>query len=196
MFSGSTGSGSNDRWLVIGLGNPGDQYSSTRHNIGQMVLHNLANGAKFSPHKSKMEIADIRVAGRPVVLAKSRGYMNETGAPTRALADFYKVAPDHIIAIHDELDIAFDTIRLKIGGGDNGHNGLKSLTSHLTTADYYRLRMGIGRPQGLQDPADYVLKPFSSAEKKALADFVARGANAAEFLIERGLELTQQEFNK
>jgi len=193
---GSTGSGSSDRWLIVGLGNPGDQYSQTRHNIGQMVIHYLANGAKFSPHKSKMEIADIRIAGRPVVLAKSRGYMNETGIPARALADFYKVAPDHVIAIHDELDIAFNTIRLKIGGGDNGHNGLKSLTSHLTTANYYRLRMGIGRPQGPQDPADYVLKPFSSAEKKELPDFIARGANAAEFLIEKGLELAQQEFNK
>ncbi len=185
-----------ERWLLIGLGNPGDQYSTTRHNIGQMVINYLANGVKFSPHKSRMEIADIRLGAVPLVLAKSRGYMNESGAPARALADFYKIDPGRIIAIHDELDIAFNTIRLKLGGGDNGHNGLKSLTSHFNTADYFRLRMGIGRPAGPQDPADYVLKPFASAEKKVLEDFIARGAQAAEHLIENGLEATQQEFNK
>lgn len=185
-----------DRWLVIGLGNPGDQYSATRHNIGQMVINYLANGMKFSAHKSRMEIADIRVGETPIVLAKSRGYMNESGAPARALADFYRIPPDHLIAIHDELDIGFDTIRLKLGGGDNGHNGLKSLTSHFGSADYYRLRMGIGRPAVGQDPADFVLKPFSGNEKKAVTDFIARGALAVEVLIEKGLDVTQQEFNK
>ena len=185
-----------DRWLVVGLGNPGDQYSTTRHNIGQMVINYLANGMKFSAHKSRMEIADIRLGEVPIVLAKSRGYMNESGAPTRALADFYRIPSDHVIAIHDELDIGFDTIRLKLGGGDNGHNGLKSLTSHFGSPDYYRLRMGIGRPPLGQDPADYVLKPFSSNEKKVVSDFIARGALAVEVLIEKGLDVTQQEFNK
>ena len=185
-----------DRWLVLGLGNPGDQYASTRHNIGQMVIDYLASGVKFSNHKSKTQIADIRVAGKSVVLAKTLSYMNESGAPTKALADFYKIAPANLIVIHDELDIDFNTIRIKIGGGDNGHNGLKSLTTNFASPDYYRLRMGIGRPQAPIDPADYVLKPFSQPEKKELPDFIARGALAIERLIEKGLDYAQQEFNK
>jgi PTH1 family peptidyl-tRNA hydrolase len=185
-----------DRWLVLGLGNPGDQYASTRHNIGQMVIDYLASGVKFSNHKSKTQIADIRVAGKSVVLAKTLSYMNESGAPTKALADFYKIAPANLIVIHDELDIDFNTIRIKIGGGDNGHNGLKSITTNFASPDYYRLRMGIGRPQAPIDPADYVLKPFSQSEKKELPDFIARGALAIERLIEKGLDYAQQEFNK
>ena len=137
---------SSERWLVLGLGNPGDQYATTRHNIGQMVINYLAINTKFSAHKSKTQIADIRVAGAQVTLAKSTGYMNDSGAPTKALADFYKVTPDKLIIIHDEIDIAFNTIRLKIGGSDNGHNGLKSITTHFTTPDYCRVRMGVGRP--------------------------------------------------
>ena len=185
-----------DRWLVLGLGNPGDQYASTRHNIGQMVIDYLASDVKFSNHKSKTQIADIRVAGKSVVLAKTLSYMNESGAPTKALADFYKIAPANLIVIHDELDIDFNTIRIKIGGGDNGHHGLKSLTTNFASPDYYRLRMGIGRPQAPIDPADYVLKPFSQPEKKELPDFLARGALAIERLIEKGLDYAQQEFNK
>jgi PTH1 family peptidyl-tRNA hydrolase len=185
-----------DRWLVLGLGNPGDQYASTRHNIGQMVIDYLASGVKFSNHKSKTQIADIRVAGKSVVLAKTLSYMNESGVPIKALADFYKVAPANLIVIHDELDIDFNTIRIKQGGGDNGHNGLKSITSNFASPDYFRLRMGIGRPQAPIDPADYVLKPFSQPEKKELGDFIARGALAIERLIEKGLDYAQQEFNK
>ena len=185
-----------DRWLVLGLGNTGDQYSFTRHNIGQMVIDYLATDVKFSNHKSKTQIADIRVAGKSVVLAKTLSYMNESGAPTKALADFYKIAPANLIVIHDELDIDFNTIRIKLGGGDNGHNGLKSLTTNFASPDYYRLRMGIGRPQAPIDPADYVLKPFSQPEKKELADFTTRGALAIERLIEKGLDYAQQEFNK
>ena len=187
---------SSERWLILGLGNPGDQYAATRHNIGQMVINYLAINTKFSAHKSKTQIADIRVAGAQVTLAKSNGYMNDSGAPTKALADFYKVSPDRLIIIHDEIDIAFNTIRLKIGGSDNGHNGLKSITTHFTTPDYYRVRMGVGRPPAPQDPADFVLKPFSSVEKKDLEDFISRGALAVERLIEKGLELAQQEFNQ
>ena len=185
-----------DRWLVLGLGNPGDQYASTRHNIGQMVIDYLASDVKFSNHKSKTQIADIRVAGKSVVLAKTLSYMNESGAPTKALADFYKITPENLIVIHDELDIDFNTIRIKLGGGDNGHNGLKSLTTNFASSNYYRLRMGIGRPQAPIDPADYVLKPFSQPEKKELPDFIARGALAIERLIEKGLDYAQQEFNK
>ncbi len=184
-----------DRWLVFGLGNPGDQYANTRHNIGQMVLNYLASNSKFTSHKSRTEIADIHVGGASVTLAKSKLYMNESGAPCKALADFYKVTSDHLIVIHDELDLPFNTIRIKQGGGDNGHNGLKDITTHFGGPNYFRVRMGIGRPAGPQDPADYVLKPFSSSEKKELEDFIARGAAAVERLIEKGLETTQQEFN-
>jgi PTH1 family peptidyl-tRNA hydrolase len=161
-----------------------------------MVIDYLASDVKFSNHKSKTQIADIRVAGKSVVLAKTLSYMNESGAPTKALADFYKVAPANLIVIHDELDIDFNTIRIKLGGGDNGHNGLKSITTNFASPDYYRLRMGIGRPQAPIDPADYVLKPFSQPEKKELGDFIARGALAIERLIEKGLDYAQQEFNK
>ena len=185
-----------DRWIIFGLGNPGEQYASTRHNIGHMVIDYLGSNSKFSSHKSRCEIADIRVAGVAVTLAKSKLYMNESGGPLKALADFYKVKGENIIVVHDELDITFNTIRLKIAGGDNGHNGLKDITKHFSGPDYYRLRMGVGRPQGPQDPADYVLKPFSQPEKKELPDFITRGALAAERLIEKGLDFAQQEFNK
>ena len=184
-----------DRWLVFGLGDPGDQYAKTRHNIGQMVVDYLASNSKFTSHKSRTEIADIHISGVPVTIAKSKLYMNESGAPCKALADFYKITPSNLIVIHDELDIPFNTIRIKQGGGDNGHNGLKDLTKHFAGPNYFRIRMGIGRPAGPQDPADFVLKPFASAEKKELEDFIARGAAAVERLIEKGLEAAQQEFN-
>ena len=185
-----------DRWIVFGLGNPGDQYASTRHNAGQMVTNYLASGMKTASHKSRCEIADIRVAGSPVTVAKSKLYMNESGAPLKALSDFYKVPASQIIVVHDEIDIPFNTIRLKLGGGDNGHNGLKDITKHFAGPDYYRVRIGVGRPPAPQDPADFVLKPFSSTEKKELDDFISRGALAVERLIEKGLEIAQQEFNK
>ena len=184
-----------DRWLVFGLGNPGDQYAKTRHNIGQMVVDYLASNSKYGSHKSRTEIADIRLGGVAVTLAKSKLYMNESGAPIKALADFYKVPATNLIVIHDELDIPFNTIRIKQGGGDNGHNGLKDITMHFGGPDYFRVRMGIGRPAGPQDPADFVLKPFSSTEKKELDEFIARAAAAIERLIEKGLEAAQQEFN-
>lgn len=188
-------------WLVVGLGNPGDEYSSTRHNIGQMVVDLLAirHRTKWSTHKSRTDIGAFKIGtgidAESVILAKSKSYMNESGGPIKALASFYKIEPENIIAIHDELDIAFGAIRTKIAGGDNGHNGLKSLTSSLATAEYFRVRMGIGRPIGPQDPGDFVLKNFASAEKKALAEFIDRGADAVESLISQGLERTQQDFN-
>ena len=184
-----------DRWLVFGLGYPGDQYAKTRHNIGQMVANYLASNSKFVSHKSRTEVADIHLGQIPVTVAKSKIFMNESGAPIKALADFYKVDPSHVIVIHDELDIPFNTIRIKQGGGDNGHNGLKDITTHFSGPGYFRVRMGIGRPAGPQDPADFVLKPFASTEKKELDDFIARGAQAVERLIEKGLEAAQQEFN-
>ena len=189
--------GGSERWIVIGLGNPGAEYERTRHNIGAMVVAAMAKerGAKLSSHKSRANIAEFKSgSGKSVVVATLRCYMNESGGPTKSLLDFYKAKSDHLIVIHDELDIPFQATRLKLGGGDNGHNGLKSITGVLGP-DYYRLRMGIGRPVGRQDPADFVLKPFSSVERDELSAFTARGAAAIESLIESGLELAQQEFN-
>jgi len=188
-------------WLVVGLGNPGDQYAATRHNIGQMVIDELArrHNIKVSTHKSRTDVAAFKLGvgadSLSVILAKSKSYMNETGGPIKALANFYSIEPNHIIALHDELDIPFTAIRSKIAGGDNGHNGLKSMTSSFGTADYYRIRLGIGRPMGQQDPADFVLRAFSKVEQKDLADFIVRGADVVESLISKGLELTQQNFN-
>ena len=184
-----------DRWLIVGLGNPGREYEKTRHNIGQLVLDQLSENQKFSSHKSRMQISEIKLDGQNVVLAKSLGYMNESGGPAKSLADFYKIDLDKIIAIHDELDLPFNNLRIKLGGGDNGHNGLKSLTATFASADYYRIRMGIGRPMGEQDPADFVLKAFSKVEQKELGGFISRSADAVESLITHGLELTQQNFN-
>jgi PTH1 family peptidyl-tRNA hydrolase len=188
-------------WLVAGLGNPGDQYAATRHNVGQMVIDHLVkrHSIKLASHKSRTHIAayklGVGIDAHQIILAKSHSYMNETGGPIKALANFYSVEPDNIIALHDELDIGFAAIRTKLGGGDNGHNGLKSMTSAFDTPDYYRVRLGIGRPMGQQDPADFVLKQFSKEEKKDLDEFIERGADVVEFLIEQGLELTQGKFN-
>jgi PTH1 family peptidyl-tRNA hydrolase len=188
-------------WLVVGLGNPGDQYAATRHNIGQMVIDELAkrHSVKLSSHKSRTEIAAYKLGvgadAHSIILGKSKSYMNETGGPVKALANFYSVEPNKIIALHDELDIPFAAIRTKIAGGDNGHNGLKSMKSAFGTAEYYRIRLGIGRPMGEQDPADFVLKAFSKVEQKDLGEFISRSADAVESLINNGLELTQQNFN-
>jgi PTH1 family peptidyl-tRNA hydrolase len=188
-------------WLVVGLGNPGDQYAATRHNIGQMVIDELArrHNVKFSSHKSRTDIAAFKLGvgidAHSVIIGKSKSYMNETGGPVKALANFYSIEPTKIIALHDELDIPFAAIRTKLAGGDNGHNGLKSMTSSFGTPDYYRIRLGIGRPMGQQDPADFVLKAFSKVEQKDLAEFIDRGADVVESLISRGLEATQSAFN-
>ena len=188
-------------WLVVGLGNPGDQYAATRHNIGQMVIAELAkrHSVKLSSHKSRTNIAAFKLGmgeqQHSVILATSKSYMNETGGPVKALAQFYCVETAQIIALHDELDIPFAAIRSKFAGGDNGHNGLKSMSSSFDTPDYFRIRLGIGRPMGQQDPADFVLKAFSKVEQKELAEFIVRGADVVESLITKGLDLTQSAFN-
>lgn len=197
-------------WLVVGLGNPGPTYAGHRHNIGYLVTDELANrlGSKWRAHKSgRADVVEGRLPapassqrapglpGPRVVLARARTYMNESGGPVKALATFYKVPPDHVIAIHDELDIAFDTMRVKLGGGDNGHNGLKSMRSSLGTGDFHRVRVGIGRPPGRQEVHDFVLSNFSSAERKVLPFVVDTAADAIETLVAEGLEKTQQRFN-
>ena len=195
----------NDVWLVVGLGNPGPTYAGHRHNIGYLVTDELASRMGSPPgkvnwrsHKSgRADVVEGRLSlgGPRVVLARGRGYMNESGGPVKALATFYKVDPAHIIAIHDELDIAFGTLRVKLGGGDNGHNGLKSMRSSLGTGDFHRVRAGIGRPPGRQDVADFVLSNYSTVERKELPFQVSDAADAVESLITDGLEKTQQRFN-
>ncbi|MCX6399527.1 MAG: aminoacyl-tRNA hydrolase [Propionibacteriales bacterium] len=192
-----------DVWLVVGLGNPGPSYAGHRHNIGHLVVDELARrmGSGFRAHKTgRADVVEGRFGapGTPaprVVLAKARSYMNESGGTVKALATFYKVPADRIIAIHDELDIDFGTLRSKLGGGDNGHNGLKSMRSSLGTGDFYRVRAGIGRPSGRQDVADFVLSNYSSTERKELPFQVDTAADAVESLVNDGLEKTQQRFN-
>jgi PTH1 family peptidyl-tRNA hydrolase len=189
------------RWLVVGLGNPGTEYESTRHNVGAMVVAKIATsaGVKFSSHKSQSQIAEIRrgvgVDVPTLLLARTHSYMNESGGAVAGLSQYFDIPAERVIALHDELDIPFSAIRVKFGGGDNGHNGLKSITQSLGTANYYRIRLGIGRPPGQQDPGDFVLKQFSSTEKKELDLFLARAEDAIDSLISKGLERTQQDFN-
>ncbi|WP_186629048.1 aminoacyl-tRNA hydrolase [Rhodococcus sp. BP22] len=182
--------------LIVGLGNPGPQYEATRHNVGFMVADVLAAriGAKFSSHKkSNSEVIQARLSDRPVVVAKPRTFMNLSGQPVAALARFFSVDPGNIVIVHDELDIEFGSIRLKLGGGEGGHNGLRSISQQLGTKDYLRTRVGVGRPPGRMDAAAYVLKPFSSAERKDLGVICEEAADAAELLLRVGLEAAQNQ---
>ena len=193
-----------DVWLVVGLGNPGPAYAGHRHNVGYLVDDVLAQrmGSPFRAHKSgRADVVEGRLgpvgAETPrVVLARARSYMNESGGAVSTLAKFYKVPPERIIAVHDELDIPFGALRIKLGGGDNGHNGLRSMRSSLGTGDFYRVRVGIGRPPGRQDPADFVLSNYSASERKELEINVVEAADAVESLVADGLEKTQQRFNR
>jgi peptidyl-tRNA hydrolase, PTH1 family len=189
-------------WLVAGLGNPGPEYAGNRHNIGFMVADLLARrvGGTFKrAQKAQAQVLEGRIgppgpAGRRVVLAKPMSFMNVSGGPVTALKDFYKVPTEQIVVVHDELDIGYGTLRLKLGGGDNGHNGLKSITKSLGS-NYLRVRAGIGRPPGRMDVAAFVLKDFSSAERKELDWFVDRAADAVEALVTEGLERAQSTYN-
>jgi peptidyl-tRNA hydrolase, PTH1 family len=169
-----------ERWIIAGLGNPGPEYAGTRHNAGYMVVSLLAGrmGVRFKAHRTPNDIAEGRLAGQPVTLAKPRSYMNLSGAPIASLAAYYKTPPERIVVIHDELDLPFPVIRLKLGGGDNGHNGLRSITQALGTRDYYRVRFGIGRPPGRMDAATYVLRDFTAAERAELPLAIDRCADA------------------
>lgn len=201
-------------WLVVGLGNPGPSYAGNRHNAGFMVADVLAArmGGRFKAHRARFNRASAEViegrlgemgaAGRShedevqrVVLAKPRCYMNESGGPVAALRDFFKVPVDRLIVIHDELDIPYGAIRLKQGGGDNGHNGLRSVTRSLGGRDYLRVRFGVGRPPGRMDAATFVLRDFSAAERKELGVHVERTADAVEALVRTGLASAQNVFH-
>lgn len=188
-------------WLVVGLGNPGPGYAGNRHNVGFMVADLLAErvGGRFKAHKSRAQVVEGRLgppgpAGRRMVLAKPMTYMNLSGGPVSALAGFYKVPLERLVVVHDELDLEYGTLRLKLGGGDNGHNGLKSLSKALGR-EYLRVRFGVGRPPGRMEVADYVLKDFSAVERKDLGYFVDRAADAVEALVTEGLERAQNAFN-
>ncbi|MFD1859720.1 aminoacyl-tRNA hydrolase [Aeromicrobium camelliae] len=186
-------------WLIVGLGNPGPTYAATRHNVGYLVADALAErvGGRFTTHKSRRaDVVEGRLAGERVVLGRARSYMNESGGPVAGLAQYYDVAADHLVVIHDELDIDFGALRIKFGGGDNGHNGLKSIRQALGTGDYYRVRVGIGRPPGRQPVHDFVLKPFSSTERRELGVNVEEAADAVESLLVDGLVKTQSAFNR
>jgi peptidyl-tRNA hydrolase, PTH1 family len=194
-----------DTWLVVGLGNPGPRYAGNRHNVGAMVVDELASrhgGARLKAHKARASVAEVRlgvlaggVPGPRAVLAVPSAYMNESGGPVKALMQFYSVDTDHLMVLHDELDIPAGDVRLKKGGGEGGHNGLRSISSALGTKDYLRVRVGIGRPPGRMEPADFVLRDFSVAERKELPFLISDAADAAEQLVAEGLLQAQQRWH-
>jgi PTH1 family peptidyl-tRNA hydrolase len=188
-----------DTWLIVGLGNPGAEYKGNRHNVGQMVVDELASrmGASFKTHKARAQVLEGRlgIGGPRVVLAKPMSYMNVSGGPVAALANFYGIGPDHVVAVHDEIDIPFNTVKLKTGGGEGGHNGLRDISKALSTKDYLRVRVGVGRPPGRMDTADYVLRDFAAAERKELPFVLDEAADAVEMLVRNGLTAAQQKFH-
>jgi PTH1 family peptidyl-tRNA hydrolase len=186
--------------LVVGLGNPGPAYRGNRHNVGFFVLDLLAErlGGRFKAHKGRADVVEARFGPPPApraVLAKPKSYMNESGGPVAGLCGFYKIPVEQLVVVHDELDLPYGSLRLKRGGGDNGHNGLRSITRSLGSKEYLRVRFGIGRPPGRMDPADYVLRDFSAAERKDLEFHVDRAADAVETLVRDGLDAAQNLFN-
>lgn len=190
---------SDNTWLIAGLGNPGPGYSGNRHNVGQMVLDVLGArlGGTFGTSKARAVVLDGRlgIGGPKLILAKPLTYMNLTGGPVSQLAKFYGIEPDHVVAVHDEIDIPFNTIKVKIGGGEGGHNGLRDISKALGTKEYLRVRVGVGRPPGRQEAADYVLKDFSSTEKKDLPILLEEAADAVESVVLDGLLTAQQKFH-
>lgn len=185
-----------DAWLIVGLGNPGPQYERTRHNVGQLVVDELANrrGEGFRSHKANARVAEgwLRPGGPKLVLAKPNTFMNVSGGPVAGLVQFYGIPPQRVVIVHDELDIPFDAVRLKIGGGHGGHNGVRDVAKALGTPDFPRVRVGIGRPPGRQDPADWVLQQFPASAREELALAVSDAADAVERLVDEGLLAAQQ----
>lgn len=191
-------------WLVVGLGNPGPQYAATRHNVGVMVLERFVGslgGGLANHRRCRAEVCEGRV-GPPgpgavrAVAARTRSFMNESGGPVACLLDFYRVPIEHLVVLHDELDLPLGSLRLKVGGGDNGHNGLRSIRRALGTGDFHRVRLGIGRPPGRQDPAEFVLRPFGPAERDEVDVVCQEGAEAVEALLRDGLAAAQNQFNR
>ncbi|HEX7745657.1 MAG TPA: aminoacyl-tRNA hydrolase [Micromonosporaceae bacterium] len=196
-------------WLVVGLGNPGREYAGNRHNVGFLVADLLASRIRASFGRHRRAVADVAegrlrfgapgtaefAAGRRLVIVKPLTYMNLSGGPVAGLMRFYKVPANQLIAVHDDLDLPYGQVRAKVGGGEGGHNGLRSLSKSLGTRDYLRTRVGIGRPPGRQDPADFVLTDFSAVERKELDFIVDRAADVTEAIVTRGLEWAQNTYH-
>lgn len=189
--------GTGERVLIAGLGNPGPKYAGNRHNVGFLVLDELAEriGGRFTSHKAGADVLEGHLAGRRVVLVKPRSFMNLSGGPVSGVARFFHIGPEGVVVVHDELDLDYGTLRLKIGGGDGGHNGLRSITASLRTNEYYRVRFGVGRPPGRMDAADFVLKDFPAVERRELPVNLDRGADAVSELIGSGLATAQNTFH-
>ncbi|MGH2752374.1 MAG: aminoacyl-tRNA hydrolase [Actinomycetota bacterium] len=185
------------RWVVAGLGNPGDRYANTRHNAGVIVLGELLERthSNLRSHKSGCLVAEVHLAQNKVTLARTTSYMNESGRPLGQLMRFYKAEPSSLVVLHDEIDIPFGEVRIKVGGGTAGHNGLKSIVNHLGTKEFVRLRLGVGRPRGSSDTVGHVLDGFSPAERKELPFLVSEGADAVERIVEVGVERAMNEIN-
>jgi PTH1 family peptidyl-tRNA hydrolase len=186
-------------WLVAGLGNPGERYATTRHNVGLMVAEEIAADAGERFRKVRflpVELAELRIDDERILVARSTRFMNESGTSYASLAKKHDVEPAHLIAVHDELDIPAGTIRVKLGGGTSGHNGVRSLDRALRSPEFLRVRVGIGRPPGRQEPADFVLQPVASRDRADLALLVSHAADAVRSLITDGLERTQDRFNR
>jgi peptidyl-tRNA hydrolase, PTH1 family len=185
-------------WLVAGLGNPGDRYATSRHNLGRMVAEELAREQRERFRKARFlpaEIAEIHHGGERVLLVRSTHFMNESGPSFAGVAKKQDIEPEHVIAVHDELDIPAGTLRVKLGGGTSGHNGLKSLQRALRTPEFLRVRVGIGRPPGRQDPADFVLEPTGKKVQEDLSAWVDVAADAVRALVTDGLASTQERFH-
>jgi PTH1 family peptidyl-tRNA hydrolase len=186
-----------ERWAVLGLGNPGEKYAKTRHNVGVMTIERLLErtGSSLKRHKSGCLVGETRLSDRLVLLGRTTSYMNESGRPIGELARWYNVSPEMLIVVHDEIDLPFETIRIKFGGGTAGHNGLRSLVSHLKTQDFVRVRVGVGRPRGEKAAAGHVLNDFSPSERKVLPDVIDGAAEAVERILEVGVERAMNEIN-
>lgn len=186
-----------DRWLIVGLGNPGQDYAASRHNAGFLAADVLAArmGDSFRRNRQRLLAASGKLAGHAAIVAKPMSYMNLSGGPVAAFAGYHKIPAEQIVVVHDEIDLPFGTIRLKRGGGDAGHNGVKSVASALRTKDFYRVRVGVGRPQGRRDAANHVLGDFTKAERKELPLLFERAADAVEALLDKGLDAAQNEFH-
>jgi PTH1 family peptidyl-tRNA hydrolase len=197
LFRRASGGDRDGRRIVVGLGNPGARYAKTRHNAGAMVVEHLAQGAggSFKSHKSGCAIAEVTIAETKTVLARPVSYMNESGAPVRALARWYKVPIEDLVVVHDEIDLPFGDVRVKLGGGIAGHNGLRSIVAHLGSNDFVRVRLGVSRPQGRRAAKNHVLDEFDSSERRELPELIERGSYAVERILAAGVERAMNEIN-
>lgn len=196
LFRRSAPAAANDTWLVAGLGNPGPGYAGNRHNVGAMVLDELANrlGARFGRHRTSTMLAEarLRAGGPKLVLVRPLSYMNTSGGPVSSAAAYFSIPAERVIVIHDDLDLPFETIKLKADGGHGGQNGVRDIIKALGTPDFARVRVGIGRPPGRQDAASYVLGDFPSGERARLPFVLGDAADAVELIVEQGLLAAQQ----